>query len=809
VFVNYQEFGFDFSAYKPLEDGEGELDGVVGKAVQSFLLTYDYGTAALSFQVLELRLKIDSSKFETTLTVRFKFMGTENEWIFGIPTRDTFLNWLCLGVCDPATLKNELAQLENYRRRQLRSQPPVDAFMNATAKPFDKYVSGQPWGHSIGEHYRRHRRALAAGGCRSARDSIDLQDVPAYFSPPPPPSEPPSPAPPPTPPPSSPPPPLPPQASSILEEFYNRGTDLLDAGTAPEAEWDGVDFDGALPGASDFSGLPSARRMQAAQTPRETPAPWQRHDEQEPRKASKASAPRQRRRAQDLAPDELSTTAEQLVYYPRPADFALIIQNRLSFSAILEKIGPINKTIDYSVNTPVLDGGFACRATVLINPTLGVRVSMAVAIDFLGISIAGSGTLTSRGGIEEMLVMGVGSISVPACDACPELSGTVRFEKLPSDPLPTLYQQLSFSFLDMQVSGSAKFRADRTVESFAFDGSVNTFELYLLKEKIITGIADTTSADNLFVRILDAAFILTAASVKVSYTGGAFVDYEISLQLGDRETMLRFRLVRLPTSLLDLFSLIGQLGVELLQAVAPMDYTLTVGEISSDPICAGFLPCLCGPRLQCVQDRRRSLSSAVRNVTEASLGDTSGRVHVDSRLSWPVLPTVATSWPLAKESPTRSATRNTSTPGKPTRANGSRDRRRLLFCGWGKSLRLQFTQCCGDKLCANSPVRVQTNFRLQVTTLVATVTASARLILLGPGQGLKTFDETLSTTLSVGYGSATSLCDLVPGLRSFNVGSMPGGSVQLCALGYCININLPQWNGIALHQVLPCDRLRL
>ena len=61
----------------------------------------------------------------------------------------------------------------------------------------------------------------------------------------------------------------------------------------------------------------------------------------------------------------------------------------------------------------------------------------------------------------------------------------------------------------------------------------------------------------------------------------------------------------------------------------------------------------------------------------------------------------------------------------------------------------------------------------------------------------------------MGYGSATSACDLVPAINEVVLGDIGGGEYTVSAFGFERSLSLPGRQGIRLYDVLPCDRLIL
>ena len=122
------------------------------------------------------------------------------------------------------------------------------------------------------------------------------------------------------------------------------------------------------------------------------------------------------------------------------------------------------------------------------------------------------------------------------------------------------------------------------------------------------------------VRGLDKAFgLLRVNELRMEYSGGAFVNYDMELTLNDKLRSLRFRLPRLPTTRADFFVLIAQLGVEILQSLAPLDATLSLPTAESAPICSPTLPCNCDCQLGCSRRRLHTNASAI-NASAANEG---------------------------------------------------------------------------------------------------------------------------------------------------------------------------------------------
>ena len=111
-------------------------------------------------------------------------------------------------------------------------------------------------------------------------------------------------------------------------------------------------------------------------------------------------------------------------------------------------------------------------------------------------------------------------------------------------------------------------------------------------------------------------------------------------------------------------------------------------------------------------------------------------------------------------------------------------------------------------LCSISASGYDVKVNLKLTKESVVVIASARVRLEGPGNGLSSIDQTISGTLRVDYGSATSLCDLIPGLKHVGIGSVGGGSITVGCCGMSKTIHFPS-SRVTLYDILPCDMLSL
>jgi len=335
---------------------------------------------------------------------------------------------------------------------------------------------------------------------------------------------------------------------------------------------------------------------------------------------------------------------------------------------------------------------------------------------------------------------------------------------------------------------------------------------------------------------LEQAFgLFSVNSIKIKYTGGAFVNWEIGLVLNDNPKTLKFRLPRFPTTLADFFVLIGQLGVEVLQALAPLDATRTLPGRNSDSICAPAMPCHCAPvAIKCPdgqnwRDRRQMLqlselaasSSHHRRRLSTNASFTPGSGWDDSsnvtrtiklgRSSHPFTPVQPADKLIYARPPSFIAlnasniTLDTSSPimGPVLRKLNTARNCRL------RDASLDVQGCCDRRICAYAPLQINGSMRLQVTKEMASIKMEAKISLTAPGNGLPTIDKSLRGRVQVNYGAAGNLCDLVPGLKDFVVGSIGGGETQMCFGSKCLTITFPEVKGISLISLLPCDSLPL
>ena len=102
-------------------------------------------------------------------------------------------------------------------------------------------------------------------------------------------------------------------------------------------------------------------------------------------------------------------------------------------------------------------------------------------------------------------------------------------------------------------------------------------------------------------------------------------------------------------------------------------------------------------------------------------------------------------------------------------------------------------------------MRVESSLRLELTGEYVRILASVRLRLDGPGFGLSSIDYSFSSAVQVAYGSAASMCDLVPGLSSYSIGQISGGCFSVLGYSLCFGKS----PGIRLQDILPCEWLAL
>jgi len=517
-----------------------------------------------------------------------------------------------------------------------------------------------------------------------------------------------------------------------------------------------------------------------------------------------------------------------------PGALVAAMRERLSFDYILGKIGDIDKSFDFSISTPLFDGGLAVSARAQISQAEGIRLSFSASFDMMGISLSGTGMVATDGWMATADIQGTGTLAVPGCNSCPSLTGSVQLQKLDGQAA-TLGMSIAYEFFGISCSGDVTFKPSIpiggglgvTIASFRLEGVLDTTFTDGIKNSLIQGIAKTTSTENPFVKVLDTAFgLFEVTSILMFRTGGPFVTYEIGLTINDEPKTLKFKLIRMPTNIADFFGLIGQLGVELLSSLAPLDKTIETPNREGSQICAPPMPCMCGPELYCggrrARERRQLAAEEGGTNTEANVNahhadeedDDDDDELEDFKQMLLDQPYTA---PQPHEEISYEAIEGlnrtlATTPfenqffGHP---NEAAMRRELGFCRPWK-LRLRLNGCCGtQRFCINSRLKLSGSLRLKITSDTAYLYVTARMLLQGPGGGLSSIDKSITGMLKVDYGSATSLCDLVPGLKDTVIGSIGGGDTEICAFGKCLTINLPSTNGIRLYNLLPCNLLSI
>ena len=99
------------------------------------------------------------------------------------------------------------------------------------------------------------------------------------------------------------------------------------------------------------------------------------------------------------------------------------MRRMMTYDYLHSKIGDVDKTIASSIAFPLLNFKIAVATRVVMNAT-GVIVTCSGAFNLLGISLAGSGKLTSDGGLEELDFEGSGEVDLGVA-YIPKLSGMI------------------------------------------------------------------------------------------------------------------------------------------------------------------------------------------------------------------------------------------------------------------------------------------------------------------------------------------------------------------------------------------------
>jgi hypothetical protein len=124
---------------------------------------------------------------------------------------------------------------------------------------------------------------------------------------------------------------------------------------------------------------------------------------------------------------------------------------------------------------------------------------------------------------------------------------------------------------------------------------------------------------------------------------------------------------------------------------------------------------------------------------------------------------------------------------------------------------IEFNGCC-QSLCMGSPFSLSGSARLQVNSYGIYVTMSAGLQWTG-GWGLPSGNHEWSASLSVTNSYSSSVCDLIPGFSSWEIGAIGGGQECACLEGFglkhCLCIDLPRVGPFRIYDVFNCGALTL
>ena len=433
-----------------------------------------------------------------------------------------------------------------------------------------------------------------------------------------------------------------------------------------------------------------------------------------------------------------------------------------SYQALIETLGPMEYSAAYNASG-LLDAGVAGALTVRADMN-GVFISFSASFSFLGLAVSGAATLSTSGGIESAAIYGSGTVGIPELAWLPLMTGDVSLVKQGTFSPAVLSMSVSMSFLGLSLEGSVTFTAFGGIQSLHLQASASVFNENLKAAIIKAASGGSTDSNNIFVRGFTKAlegFVVN--TMTLTNDGGVFLIYTFDLVILGTARTLQIKLPTVPTSLSDLAELIAEYGDDIIRAIAPIDISVQLGDADRTAQLCGPSVCICGvERKSC----RRKLTESGEDIT-------------------PVVDTP----PLRFD--------------EHTPAVYLSDRRKLLFCG------IQFTECC-HQLCASSPIDFEVQARLHVAESAASMDFDAKITfggdsaLIGSWDG---FSKEYSHSVVVGYGSGTSLCDVVPSVGDFIRNHQLGGG-EKCAtvLGISGCVDMPSFR---ISSVIDCDSAAL
>ena len=390
---------------------------------------------------------------------------------------------------------------------------------------------------------------------------------------------------------------------------------------------------------------------------------------------------------------------------------------------------------------------------------------------------------------------------------------------------------------------------------------------------------------------------LVVTSLGLRYDGNLNdMYYRIGFMLNGAPKTLEFvdRDSGVLVTVMDLLSIVGKLGKEVLTALAPLDLTLDMPAVEADQICTPPFPCTCEADIYCPLRRhrraRRALGANVSMAGKSSVmedgdqptgitvsylnGDGQAASTVDADGIWeedvendikgdinaPKEGAGVASEDLGQamaemlegqlsgamiSSSSRGANsgvkivRMVAQPGRMvpyvpkwpgtalrneslsrrvvlpplSRKQEEAIRRRLAGCSKLRpyEYRMRMLSCCGERRCVTPKLSLGGSLRLTITDTVAAIEGSMRLQLMGPGMGLPSIDETKTGRLEIAYAEAKTICDFIPGLKTYCLpGSIGGGSATFdlgfMGITYSLTISFDVAK-VCLVDILPCSRI--
>jgi len=529
------------------------------------------------------------------------------------------------------------------------------------------------------------------------------------------------------------------------------------------------------------------------------------------------------------------------------SDVASAMATNLDFAQIHTWLGDVDETFDTTLSLPYI-GPVDVSATVKVK-TKGIRGSLTASKTLFGQTLLGKATLSTTGGVDELRLSATADLSLDAvgitiCPYCPSFNGTLSLVYY-GGQRPQLTMDVHIeNFMGLTFNGFAEFDFISMYDlltGIPMLPKMNSFRLVAtLDYTFCLQIRDAVLGilpEKFRAHVPLDWFRLT--DLDIQYNGGALVYYNLKFIVAGEERQLQFPLLRFVggafgvTAAADFALLIVQLGLPLLQQMAPFEVRVNVPETLSQDFCTPPSPCWCGPNLYC-PDRRRleEGSEASDEAVHPALfeGDEAGLREYLKRS--------ASGYRRYAPSPdNRSLYLEASLPKgyryPPITASGVKRYRplnaslRVELDEHGRQLRhnrfcflptAELNGCCGDQLCIQRRLKVTGYMEFRMTKETMDIKAWAQAKFDTPGFGLRSIDKTFTKVLSLNLANARTLCDLFPDeeFKELDMGDLGGGFLEVkvessiwSKFVTVLKVAMSIVKEVNLKDLIPCERLTL